>query len=291
MVIACRAATVTAPWRAWLAVAVMWSTSWSKDRPGSWTATAARPCTCAWLGITATRTSPDSSAVRAAISAVRTESWSLGSTTTSAAPQPSIASSSMPVLGRWPGPPGTTTAPASRKSAGEPGAGGDRDDLPALAGGVLLAGSGDLLGEVGDPPPGVAARPRSRPRARRRRRRRARGRSRVRDRRRPPASRRGRPGRGAARRSGRRRRRGGTSPRRPGRPGSGRWPAAAPGSGGRPGRSPGASCRRPVSAVSAASRITLSPRPPASTTPASARTCELLGGVGQRDRGPPLPPR
>ena len=55
MVIACLAATVTAPWRAWRAVAVISRTSWSKLRPGSCTASAARPCTWAWVGITATR--------------------------------------------------------------------------------------------------------------------------------------------------------------------------------------------------------------------------------------------
>ena len=57
IVIACLAATVTAPWRACRAVAVISRTSWSKARPGSWTASAASPCTCAVVGITATRTS------------------------------------------------------------------------------------------------------------------------------------------------------------------------------------------------------------------------------------------
>ena len=54
IVIAWRAATVTAPWRAWRAVAVISRTSASKARPGSWTEIAARPCTCAWVGITST---------------------------------------------------------------------------------------------------------------------------------------------------------------------------------------------------------------------------------------------
>ena len=43
---------VTAPCRACRAVAVISRTSCSKLRPGSCTASAARPCTCAWVGIT-----------------------------------------------------------------------------------------------------------------------------------------------------------------------------------------------------------------------------------------------
>ena len=57
----------------------------------------------------------------AATRAARTESGSLGRITISWAPQPVIASSSWPVEGRRPGPPSTTTAPASAKSAARPG--------------------------------------------------------------------------------------------------------------------------------------------------------------------------
>ena len=73
---------------------------------------------------------------------------------------------------------------------------------------------------------------------------------------------------------------------------------ARPGSGRRPARlRSGSGCcrlpsgavtgtgRRPVSTVSAASRITLSPRPPASTTPASRSTWQLLGRARQRLAG------
>ena len=45
--------------------------------------------------------------------------------------------------GRWPGPPGTTTAPADSNSAVSPG--------PAAP--AAVAAFGDLLGEVGDPDP------------------------------------------------------------------------------------------------------------------------------------------
>ena len=161
--------------------------------------------------------------------ATRTESASLGSTTTSAAPQAVIASSSWPVDGRRPGPPVTTTAPASANSAARPGPAATATiRRPVALGGALAApGLGDLLGEVGDPdpvrPPGVDAgldrgadvvdvdvdvpqpvaadddeRVAERARARR-----------------------------AARGSRRPRRRGGTSPRTPGRPRSGRPPAGA----------------------------------------------------------------
>ena len=79
---------------------------------------------------------------------------------------------------------------------------------------------------------------------------------------------------------GRRRRRAGTSPRTPAPRASG------PGA---PRRTSGSGCgarrsgavtgvgRRPVSTVSAASRITLRPRPPASTTPASRSTASCSG--------------
>ena len=70
------------------------------------------------------------------------------------AARPSIASRSMPVDGRRPGPPSTTTAPASSKSCAQARAGGDRDDPAAAARSARCArGRGDLLGEVGDPDP------------------------------------------------------------------------------------------------------------------------------------------
>ena len=194
-----------------------------------------------------------------------------------------MASSSIPVEGRLPGPPRTTTAPASSNSAASPGPAATATigrGRPA----ARLAG-GDLLGEVGDPHPvrpagldpgldggadvvdvdvdvpeplaadddeGVAE-----------------------------------PGEGAAQRarSRRRRRRGGTSPRTPGRrPPGPRRARPATGCGiRRPGSTGGG--RLPVSAVSAASRITTTPRPPASTTPASREHLELLGRAGQRLAG------
>ena len=61
------------------------------------------------------------SAVLAATWAARTESLSLGRTTTSCAPDRTMASSSIPVEGRSPGPPWTTTAPASSNSPASPG--------------------------------------------------------------------------------------------------------------------------------------------------------------------------
>ena len=64
---------------------------------------------------------PSVSAVLAATRAARTESGSLGRITISCAPQPAIASSSFPVDGRRPGPPSTTRAPASANRAARPG--------------------------------------------------------------------------------------------------------------------------------------------------------------------------
>jgi len=90
--------------------AVISRTSWSKLRPGSWTARAASPCTWARVGITTARMPSSVPAVPAAIWATRTESPSLGRITTSPAPVARIASSTSRVLGRRPGPPRPTTA-------------------------------------------------------------------------------------------------------------------------------------------------------------------------------------
>ena len=73
------AATVTAPWRAPRAAAVMCTTSLSSGRPGSCTASAAMPCTWARVGMTTTWM-PLASASWAAASATPIESGSLGST-------------------------------------------------------------------------------------------------------------------------------------------------------------------------------------------------------------------
>ncbi len=135
----------------------MCRTSWSKERPGSCTATAARPWTCATLGMTATRTCPDSSAVRAAISATRTESGSFGSTTTSDAPHSSMASTSIPVLGRRPGPPGTVTAPACSNSSASPAPAVTATMRRPARVATRLRAVVYLLGEVGDPDPVGAA--------------------------------------------------------------------------------------------------------------------------------------
>ena len=148
---------MTAPWRACRAVAVISRTSWSKVRPGSCTAIAARPWTWAWLGITSTRRPPSCSAVRAAISATRTESASLGSSTTSVAPHEWMASRSCPVEGRRPGPPSDDDGAGLLEERGQAGARRDGDD-GALAGGRGPTGLGDLLGEVRDPDPVRAAR-------------------------------------------------------------------------------------------------------------------------------------
>ena len=96
------------------------------------------------------------SAVRAAIWATRTESWSLGSTTTSAAPHACDRLEQLP--GRGP----VARAAVDHDRAGlleqrrQPGAGGHRDDAAAGPGCGGSAGCRpllDLLGEVGDPDP------------------------------------------------------------------------------------------------------------------------------------------
>ena len=150
---------MTAPWRAWRAVAVISSTSESKPRPGSWTASAASPWTCATVGITATRSPWSDSAVRAAISAARTESASLGSTTISAAPHAVMASSSKPADGTVAGTPVDDGGAGLFEQRAQPGAGGDGDDPAPAALGLARAGRLHLLGEVGDPDPVRAAGP------------------------------------------------------------------------------------------------------------------------------------
>ena len=189
----------------------------------------------------------------------------------------------MPVDGRRPGAPSITIAPASPNSRARPGPAATATIRRPARSSARLRGRLDLLGEVGDPDPvgtpGADARPRSPPR----RRRRGRGRSTA-PRRRP---------RRASRRAGPsvaleplrpppgRRSRGGTSPRRTGRRGRGRRPARALAGTGivrRADRGQRAIRRRPVSTDSAASRTTQSPRPPASTTPAS-RSCRSCSGV------------
>ena len=221
-----------------------------------------------------------SRAVRAAASAAAIESRSLGSTITSAAPAPVIASRIWPVDGRRPGPPRhdggaglARTAPPSPAPAATA-----TTARPVRATAPRRADALDLLGEVGDPDPvrpagldagldggadvvdvhvdvpqAVAADHDER----------------VAERGQRVAQRRDR---------GRRRRRAGTSPRTPARPASGRpRRQRRPGSRGRraaAGRRPGDARSR---AVSAASRTTHSPRPPASTTPASRSTCSCSG--------------
>ncbi len=108
------AAIVTAPERAWRAAAVIATTSCSKSRPGSCTASAASPCTWA-SGRDDRDPHPARSPARCAPPPPRqpTESRSFGSTMTSAAPVAVTASRSSPVGGSPPGPPATTVAPAS----------------------------------------------------------------------------------------------------------------------------------------------------------------------------------
>ena len=286
---------MTAPWRACRAVAVISSTSWSKaaarlvdgDRgealaPGPGSGSRRPGCR---------RGRPRPCGRRSA--ATRTESASLGSTTTSAAPQAVIASSSSPVDGRRPGPPATTTAPASSKSAARPGPGGDRDDPAARTARRARRPRcrlGDLLGEVGDPDPVRPA-----------------GLDAGLDRRAdvvdvhvdvPQAlaadddERVAEPRRASSRSAGIAlvaRRRGGTSPRRTGPSGGEVARARRPDRDRDRVRVPSGAVtgtgRRPVSTVSAASRITLSPRPPASTTPASRQRRQLLRRAGQRLAG------
>ena len=113
---------VTSPCRVARAAAVIATTSSSKCRPGSWTASAASTCTEARLGITATR-SPAERAYSAAASATGSVSLSLGSTTISRACAPWIASSTSRVAGRRVGAPCTTRAPASAASSASPSPG------------------------------------------------------------------------------------------------------------------------------------------------------------------------
>ena len=98
------------------------------------------------------------SAVRAAISATCTESGSLGSTTTSAAPQAVIASRSL--AGRRPAARRRPRRPRRRpraNSAARPGPAATATIRRPRRWVGLLAGAGDLLGEVGDPHPVRAA--------------------------------------------------------------------------------------------------------------------------------------
>ena len=63
----------------------------------------------------------------------------------------------MPVDGRLPGPPTTTLAPASAKSFARPGPAATATTWRPVRADELVAGRGDLLGEVGDPDPVRAA--------------------------------------------------------------------------------------------------------------------------------------
>ena len=121
-------------------------------RPGSWTASAASPWTWAVVGITATRMSWSVSAVLAAIWAARTESWSLGSTTTSCAPDRLDRLEQHPGRGPVAGAAVDDDGAGLLEQLGQPRPRGDRDDRPAGRAGLRLAG-GDLLGEVGHPDP------------------------------------------------------------------------------------------------------------------------------------------
>ena len=196
MVIACRAATVTAPWRACRAVAVISRTSWSKERPGSWTASAASPCTWAVVGITATRIvvvllgGAGRDLGRAHRVAVVGQHDHLAARRGRDLPR-----ADLPVDG-----------PATGAAVHDHGAGLARTALaspgPAATATTARPAARPRLGRArarparrsGSPAPGAAGPPRCRPRSRRRRRRRARGRSTAPRRRPRPGSRRGRPG-------------------------------------------------------------------------------------------------
>ena len=237
--------------------------------------------TCAWVGITATRTRrrgrPRRCWRRSGRRAPSRGRWAARRPRRRRTPV--IASSSWPVEGRWPGPPRTTIAPASSNSAARPGPAATATTRRPAPVGAALAALGDLVGEVGDPDPVRPA-----------------GRDAGLDRGadvvdvhvdvpEPLAAdhdqRVAEPGEGRAQRRDRRRRRrrAGTSPRTPARPAIRSAGGVGSGSG-----CCGCRCgavtgtgRRPVSTVSAASRITMTPRPPASTTPASRSTCSCSG--------------
>ncbi len=149
VVMASLAAMVTAPCRAPRAAAAICTTSLSSGRPGSCTASAAMPCTCARVGITTTCT-PRSSASWAAASAAPIESGSLGSTMTSSAPVASIAARIWPVLGPAPRAALDDLGPGLGEQLDETRAGSDDHQLAPATLGALLAGARHLLGEVGD---------------------------------------------------------------------------------------------------------------------------------------------
>ncbi|CAM5371364.1 hypothetical protein SFUMM280S_09604 [Streptomyces fumanus] len=99
---ASRSATVTSAYRVAPAAEVIATTSSSKRRPGSWTASAAMPWTAERVGIRATRT-PEARACSAAAAAVWRSSASFGSNTTSRAWARRTASASSPLAGGSPG--------------------------------------------------------------------------------------------------------------------------------------------------------------------------------------------
>ena len=149
MVIASRAATVTAPCRAPRAAAVMCTTSMSSGRPGSCTASAAIPWTCARVGMTTTWM-PLASASWAAASATPIESGSLGSTTTSWAPVSSMAAEQLAGARAAAGTPLDHDGPGLAEQLVQAGTGRDDDQLATQPLTALVARLLDLFGEVGD---------------------------------------------------------------------------------------------------------------------------------------------
>ena len=147
-----RAATVTAPWRAWRAVAVISRHVGVEGAPGLVHRDRGQPLHLRLGGDDLDRRRrARASAVRAAISAARTVSPSLGSTTTSAAPHETIASSSWPVEGRRPGPAGDDDRARGLEEGRQPGPGRDARPPATRAGRGPPPAGGDLVGEVRDP--------------------------------------------------------------------------------------------------------------------------------------------
>ena len=100
----------------------MATTSSSKRRSGSWTASAAMPWTAERVGMRATRT-PSARACSAAAAAVCRSSASLGSSTTSRAWARRMAWTISPLAGGSPGRASTVVAPASAHSPARPSPG------------------------------------------------------------------------------------------------------------------------------------------------------------------------
>ena len=227
------------------------------------------------------------SASWAAASATPIESASLGSTTTSSAPVASIAARIWPVLGRRPGPPSMTSAPASANSSTRPGPAATTTSLRPRRSARFSRARATCSAKWVTSIRRGRARPDAGLDRGTRRRRRGRARSRGPRRRRRPGSRRAVP---AASRSGgidvvvgveqvhhlvRRPVLGEVTGRELAPPGSPDCRPAVWSS----------SARLPVIADSAASSTTHSPRPPASTTPASREHGQLLRRAGQRLAG------